>query len=425
MIKIIAKGSAKHPEVKKLCGRGSAPTPEIAQKVRSILDDVQKHGIKAAEKYAKQFDGLTGRLKLTQREIDAAASKLPERIKRDLRAAIRNVRDYHTHQMEISWSVKTKEGSRIGQKIRPLKRVGIYVPGGSGSYPSTLIMNAVPAMVAGVKDIVAVTPVKNTLDPAVAYCLQVLTITEVYKIGGAQAIGLLAYGGGAVQPVDKIVGPANVWASYAKKEVFGTVDIDMIAGPSEILVICDESADPDWVAADLLSQAEHGSGYEAAVCITNDIAHAKMIAECVEMQVESSPKKQQLKQTLKNYGRIFVVKDWKDAVELSDRIAPEHLEIITLNAHEIAEEIQNAGAIFIGPWSSEPVGDYYAGPNHVLPTNGTARFNSPLGVYDFLKRTSIIEYSDVAMQKNGERIARIATQEGFIHHAAAVLKRLD
>lgn len=220
------------------------------------------------------------------------------------------------------------------------------------------------------------------------------------------------------------MGPGNVYAALAKKEVFGTVDIDMIAGPSEILVLADDSADPDWVAADLLSQAEHGSGYEAAVCITDSMEFARQCAECVAQQVEASPKKAILEKSLAAYGRILVVKDWDDGVAIANALAPEHLEVMTRDAEKLSERLDNAGAIFIGPWSSEPVGDYFAGPNHVLPTNGTARFSSPLGVYDFIKRTSIIRYSQAAVLKHGKAIANIAETEGFYHHGQAVLKRL-
>ncbi len=265
-----------------------------------------------------------------------------------------------------------------------MRRVGLYVPGGAAVYPSTVIMNAVPALVAGVDEIVVTTPAKDGIHPSVAFVLRELGISEVYHIGGAQAIALLAYGAKGVEPVDKIVGPGNVFAAIAKKEVFGVVDIDMIAGPSEILVLADSSADPDFVAADLLSQAEHGSGFEAALCITDNMDTAKMISECVDEQVERSPKKELLEKVLENFGRILVVKDWFDGVAIANRIAPEHLEIMTREAEELSQSIVNAGAVFIGPWSSEPVGDYFAGPDHLLPTKGPARFSSPLAVYDFV-----------------------------------------
>ena len=396
-----------------------------------ILADIKNGGYAKAVEYAQKFDGLKGKnLRVSEAEIKKSAAKCPPEMQRALKQAIKNVRDFHVNQMEDSWLMEGKDGVVLGQRIRPMKRVGLYVPGGAGIYPSTVIMNAVPAIVAGVKDIVVVTPIKGEINRAVAFVLCELGITEVYHIGGAQAIGMLAYGAKdakgkvIVERVDKIVGPGNVFAAVAKKEVFGIVDIDMVAGPSEVLVLADNTCDPDFVAADLLSQAEHGSGFEAAICITDNMETAQMISECVDIQVENSPKKELLTKVLDNFGRILVVKDWFDGVAIANAIAPEHMEIMTDEAESMAAQIENAGAVFIGPWSSEPVGDYFAGPNHVLPTNGTGRFFSPLGVYDFLKRMSIIKYSEKAIKKNAKAIAVVANEEGFFHHAQAVLKRL-
>ncbi|HHX15213.1 MAG TPA: histidinol dehydrogenase [Fibrobacter sp.] len=421
----ILKVKPNSPEIKRLCSRHIAPTKEIQQKVDQILLDIRTHGRSKVIEYAKAYDGLKGnRLLISPAAIEKAALQAPPALQRALKQAIKNVRVFHENQVEQSWEIQGKDGVVLGQRIRPMRRVGLYVPGGSGSYPSTVIMNAVPAIVAGVPEIVVVTPIKNGLEPALAFVLKELGITEVYHVGGAQAIGLLAYGVKGVEPVDKIVGPGNVFAAIAKKEVFGIVDIDMIAGPSEILVLADYTCDPDFVAADLLAQAEHGSGFEAAICITDSNDVAQMIAACVDIQVENSPKKELLEKTLEQYGRILVVDNWFDGIEIANKIAPEHLEIMTFEAKAMSESIENAGAIFIGPFSSESVGDYFAGPNHVLPTNGTARFSSPLGVYDFIKRTSIIEYTSTAITKNGKAIASIAMAEGFYHHAQAVLKRL-
>jgi len=356
-------------------------------------------------------------LKISDAEIKKSASKINPKLKAALKQAIENVRVFHQKQIEKSWSFKGKNGEVLGQKIRPLKRVGLYVPGGAGAYPSTLIMNAVPAIVAGVKELVVVSP---GLHSAVAFVLQELGIKEFYHIGGAQAVGFLTY----VAGVDKIVGPGNVFAAFAKKEVFGTVDIDMIAGPSEIAVLADSSANPEWVAADMLSQAEHGSGFEASVCVTDSMLFARKLAVCVDRQVKASPKRDILEKSLAAYGRIFVAKSMKAGVDIVNRLAPEHLEIVAKNQDELEKLVENAGAIFIGAYSSEPVGDYFAGPNHVLPTNGTARFASPLGVYDFIKRTSIIRYNRKALQKNGENIAEMATSEGFYHHARAITIRM-
>ena len=421
----IVKVKPNSAEIKRLCSRAVAPTKEIQAKVDQILLDVRTHGLPKVIEYAKAYDGLKGnRLRVSESVIEKAAQKTPPALQKALKQAIRNVKVFHQNQVEESWQITGKDGVVLGQRIRPMRRVGLYVPGGSGTYPSTVIMCAVPAIVAGVSEIVVVTPIKDGLQPSLAFVLRELGITEVYHVGGAQAIGLLAYGAKGIEPVDKIVGPSNVFAAIAKKEVFGVVDIDMIAGPSEILVPADATCDPDFVAADLLSQAEHGSGFEAAICITDNMETAQMISACADIQVEGSPKRELLEKALDQYGRILVVDNWFDGIEIANKIAPEHLEIMTSEAKKMSESIENAGAIFIGPYSSEPVGDYFAGPDHVLPTNGTARFSSPLGVYDFIKRTSIIEYSSAAMSKNGKAIASIASAEGFFHHAQAILKRL-
>lgn len=421
----IMKVKPNSAEIKRLCSRSVAPTKEIQAKVDQILLDVRTQGLSKVIEYAQAYDGLKGnRLRVSESAIEKAAQETPPALQKALKQAIRNVKDFHQNQVEESWQISGKDGVVLGQRIRPMRRVGLYVPGGSGTYPSTVIMCAVPAIVAGVSEIVVVTPIKDSLQPSLAFVLRELGITEVYHVGGAQAIGLLAYGAKGIEPVDKIVGPGNVFAAIAKKEVFGIVDIDMIAGPSEILVLADSTCDPDFVAADLLSQAEHGSGFEAAICITDNMETAQMISACADIQVEGSPKKELLEKALDQYGRILVVDNWFDGIEIANKIAPEHLEIMTSEAKKMSESIENAGAIFIGPYSSEPVGDYFAGPDHVLPTNGTARFSSPLGVYSFLKRTSIIEYSSAAMSKNGKAIASIATAEGFFHHAQAILKRL-
>jgi len=421
----IVKVKPNSAEIKRLCSRSVAPTKEIQAKVNQILFDVRTHGLPKVIEYAQAYDGLKGnRLRVSESVIEKAAQKTPPALQKALKQAIRNVKVFHQNQVEESWQITGKDGVVLGQRIRPMRRVGLYVPGGSGTYPSTVIMCAVPAIVAGVSEVVVVTPIKDDLQPSLAFVLRELGITEVYHVGGAQAIGLLAYGAKGIEPVDKIVGPSNVFAAIAKKEVFGVVDIDMIAGPSEILVLADSTCDPDFVAADLLSQAEHGSGFEAAICITDNMETAQMISACADIQVEGSPKRELLEKALDQYGRILVVDNWFDGIEIANKIAPEHLEIMTSEAKKMSESIENAGAIFIGPYSSEPVGDYFAGPDHVLPTNGTARFSSPLGVYDFIKRTSIIEYSSAAMSKNGKAIASIATAEGFFHHAQAILKRL-
>jgi histidinol dehydrogenase len=323
MIKTISVKSLGNPEVKRLCNRSAGSLEQIIKSVRSIVKEVRLRGDTAVLKYARRYDGLKGRLPITPGELKSQASKCPKTLKTALRRAIRNVRDYHQKQKEKSWKLRSGDQVVLGQIIRPLHRVGVYVPGGMGAYPSTVVMNVIPARIAGVKEIVVVTPVASRLNPLVAFALQELKIKEIYKVGGAQAVAMLAFGTRKVKRVDKIIGPGNNYAALAKKEVFGEVDIDMISGPSEILVMADESADPDWVASDLLSQAEHGSGYEAAVCITNSQKQALFIRECVKQQVESSPKRDLLKKSLSRYGRILVVKDWKLGCELANAIAPE------------------------------------------------------------------------------------------------------
>jgi len=421
----IIKATSTSKEVLRICSRTASQSEKIEKLVKEILFRVKRDGLVAAVPYAQRYDGLRkNNLRVSDVEIKRAASKIDPDLKNALKQAIENVKIFHQKQTEKSWAFKGSDGEILGQKIRPLKRVGLYVPGGAGIYPSTLIMNAVPALVAGVKELVVVSPIKDGLHSSVAYVLLELGIKEVYHIGGAQAIGLLAYGVEKIAPVDKIVGPGNVFAAFAKKEVFGTVDIDMIAGPSEIAVLADATANPEWVAADMLSQAEHGSGFEASVCVTDSLDFAKKLRDCITEQVKASPKREILEKSLTAYGRIFLATDMKDAVDIVNKIAPEHLEIVAENQDDLEKMVENAGAIFIGSYSSEPVGDYFAGPNHVLPTNGTARFASPLGVYDFLKRTSIIRYSKKALEKNGENIAKIAGSEGFYHHKRAIEVRL-
>lgn len=423
-MKIISLKSLKNAEVARLRDRDPSPSPAIQKTVSEILARVRKEGHKAVLDYAQRFDGLKGSLRVTPAELAKTADKCAKPVRAAIRKAIANVRRFHLKQRETSWSFKGTHGETLGQIIRPLDRVGIYVPGGQGVYPSTLIMNAVPAQVAGVPEIAMVSPCARGLDPAVAFAAQELGITEIYKIGGAQAVAMLAYGTEKVRRVDKITGPGNVYAALAKKDVFGIVDIDMIAGPSEILVMFDETADPDWVASDLLSQAEHGSGYEAVIGVTTSVQAARWVAECARAQAADSLKREIVETALERFGRIFVVPDWTLGADLANLLAPEHLEIITKSPRALLPSIRNAGAIFLGPYSSEPVGDYFAGPNHVLPTNGSARFFSPLGVYDFYKRTSLIEYTAKAMRREGRAIAALADAEGFFHHAAAVRKRL-
>lgn len=426
MILPVLSGKKAAAKLSVILARGASPDSEVEAKVRQILSNVKEGGLAVATSYARDFDGLGPKqgLRISAKAIDAAAAKCPRPVQEAIRRSIRNVRAFHEKQREESWVMEGASGQWVGMRVSPLQRVGVYVPGGAGSYPSSVIMNVVPARVAGVSEIAVVTPCSRGLDSGVAYALRELSIEEVYAIGGAQAIGLLAYGGKGVAPVDKIVGPCNVWASVAKREVFGTVAIDNIAGPSEILCMFDSSVNPEWVAADLLSQAEHGSGWEAAIGLTVDPAAAQAVAEAVQRQVEHSPRRATLETALARNGLLMVCTTWAEALKTANRIAPEHAELLTENVQELLEGLRNAGAIFVGPWTSEPVGDYMAGPNHVLPTSGTARFASPLGVHDFIKRTSLLLYGPQAIAADGPHIANLADAEGFFHHAEAVRMRL-
>ncbi|AEN87090.1 Histidinol dehydrogenase 2 [Priestia megaterium WSH-002] len=341
-----------------------------------------------------------------------------------IREAADNIRDYHERMVEQSWMTTKEDGTILGQKVTPLDAVGVYVPGGLAAYPSSVLMNVIPAQVAGVKRIVMVSPPgkDGALPAGVVVAANELGVEEIYKVGGAQAVGALAYGTETIKPVDKIVGPGNIFVALAKREVYGLVDIDSIAGPSEIVVLADETAKPNEVAADLLSQAEHDN-LASSILVTSSMKLAEAVKEEVERQVESLPRKEIAKPSIDNHGAIYVTGSLEEAVEAVNQLAPEHLEIMTESPLELLGSIRHAGAIFLGRYSSEPVGDYFAGPNHVLPTNGTAKFSSPLSVDSFVKKSSIISYSQQALQKNVSKIAAFARLEGLEAHARAVEER--
>jgi histidinol dehydrogenase len=341
------------------------------------------------------------------------------------RQAIANIRAFHEHQREADWQISLTDGATIGQRIRPVASAGLYVPGGRAAYPSSVLMNTIPAQVAGVRRICITTP-PGTLEkvPAVAAVIHELGITEVYRVGGAQAVAALAFGTETIPRVDKIVGPGNIYVAIAKKLVYGAVGIDSIAGPTEVIVIADETADARFVAADLLAQAEHDAE-ASAICITTSASLARDVAREVERQLESLERRNIARASLQAYGAIFVAGSLEAACDLSNKIAPEHLELMTADNVSAAQLIENAGAIFFGAYSSEPIGDYFAGPNHVLPTVGTARFSSPLGVYDFLKRQSVIHYSQEAVMRHADAIAAMADSEGLTAHKRAVLIRTE
>lgn len=403
--------------------RSSGGSREIEQRVKAILDDVKKHGDRAVLKYTKAFDSLkTNRLTILPDEIARYAAKTDKKIVKALQLSAKRIRAFHERQKEESWSF-FERGALLGQVIRPLERVGIYIPGGKASYPSTVLMNVIPAQVAGVKEAALCVPTpKGEINPFVMAAIQLLGVKEVYRLGGAQAVGAMAYGTKTIKKVDKIVGPGNIYVATAKKMVFGEVDIDMIAGPSEILILADDSADPAFIAADLLSQAEHDE-HASSILITNARTLAAAVFGELEKQLKDLKRKEIAKRSLETYGAIILTKTLSRAVEISNAVAPEHLEIMTENPNTILPLIKNAGAIFLGKWSPEALGDYAAGPNHTLPTGGTARFSSPLGVYDFMKRSSLIGFTREGFQKLAGTVKTIADAEGLEAHGNTIRVR--
>ena len=403
--------------------RASGGSSEIEQRVRAILDDVKKHGDRAVRKYTKTFDSLkTEQLTILPKEIARHAAKAERNVVKALQLSAKRIRAFHERQQEKSWA-SFEDGAFLGQVIRPLERVGIYIPGGKASYPSTVLMNVIPAQVAGVKEMALCVPTpKGEINPVVMAAIELLGVQEVYRIGGAQAVGAMAYGTETIKKVDKIVGPGNIYVATAKKMVFGVVDIDMIAGPSEILILADESANPVFVAADLLSQAEHDE-YASSILITNSRTLAEAVSGELKKQLTQLKRKEIAKRSLDTYGAIILTKTLTKAADISNAVAPEHLEIMTENPDTIVPLIKNAGAIFIGQWTPEALGDYAAGPNHTLPTGGTARFSSPLGVYDFIKRSSLIGFTREGFQRLARTVKTIADAEGLEAHGNTVRVR--
>ena len=404
----------------------------IEQRVADILADVQKRGDAAVLEYTARFDGLTAptmaALELTQAELKEAFDAIPA-VQRDaLQAAAARVRSYHMAQKKASgesWSYRDEDGTLLGQKVTPLDRVGIYVPGGKAAYPSSVLMNAIPAHVAGVEEIIMVVPTpkgeKNALVLAAAY---VAGVTRAFTIGGAQAVAALAYGTETVPKVDKITGPGNAYVASAKKRVFGTVGIDMIAGPSEILVLADGTTPPDWVAMDLFSQAEHDE-LAQSILLCPDAAYIDTVQAAIDRLLPEMPRAEIIAKSLTGRGALIHTRSMEEACEISNRIAPEHLEVSSNDPHRWEPLLKHAGAIFLGAYTSESLGDYCAGPNHVLPTSGTARFSSPLGVYDFQKRSSLIEVSAQGAQALGQIASVLAHGEGLQGHARAAEMRLQ
>ncbi|GAJ40680.1 histidinol dehydrogenase [Saccharococcus caldoxylosilyticus] len=400
-------------------------TEEQRRAVLEIIADVRTRGDEALKEYTEKFDQVRlASLRITEKEMEQAYQQVSAEMLAIIREAAANIRDYHERQKRESWITAKEDGTILGQKITPLDAVGLYVPGGTAAYPSSVLMNVIPAQVAGVKRIVIVSPPNQdgTLPAGVLVAANELGVSEIYKVGGAQAIAALAYGTETIQPVDKIFGPGNIYVALAKREVFGQVAIDMIAGPSEIVVLADETANADEIAADLLSQAEHDER-ASAILVTPSMKLALAVASEVEKQLETLPRKAIAASSLENYGAIYVTETLDEAVRVVNELAPEHLEVMTAEPLQLLGQIRHAGAIFLGRFSSEPVGDYFAGPNHVLPTNGTARFSSGLSVDEFVKKSSIIVYSETALKQNAEKIAAFARLEGLEAHARAVEAR--
>ncbi|MED4204552.1 histidinol dehydrogenase [Neobacillus mesonae] len=403
-----------------------AGTSEQQAAVKTIITDVRTRGDEAIRELTEKFDQVQlSSFSVTEQEIEEAYGKVSEEFVAIVREAAANIRFFHEKQLRLSWMTTEENGTILGQKITPLDSVGVYVPGGTAAYPSSVLMNVLPAKVAGVKRIVMVSPPdrQGCMPAAVLVAAKEAGVEEIYKVGGAQAIAALAYGTESIASVDKITGPGNIFVALAKREVYGDVDIDMIAGPSEIAILADETALADEVAADLLSQAEHDPR-ACSVLVTPSMALAEAVSAEVEKQLTVLPRREIAERSIADYGAIYVTADLEEAVEVVNQLAPEHLEVITADAMELLGKIRHAGAIFIGRYSSEPVGDYFAGPNHVLPTNGTARFSSPLNVDDFQKKSSVIVYSKKAFMENAEKIAAFARMEGLEAHARAVESRL-
>ncbi len=400
-----------------------------ADKVQAILNDIKENKDEAMFRYTKQFDGAdinAASILVTKEEIEAADKQVDEKLVAIIRKSIENIRVYHEKQKQYSWFDSEENGTILGQKVTPLERVGVYVPGGKAAYPSSVLMNIIPAKVAGVKEIVMTTPPnkEGIVNPATLVAANEAGIDKIYKVGGAQAIGALAYGTESIKKVDKIVGPGNIYVALAKKLVYGNVSIDSIAGPSEILVLADETANPRFVAADLLSQAEHDQ-LASAILVTTSEELAKKVEKEVEQFTSELSRKEIIESSLSQYGYILIAKDLEEAIEVVNEIASEHLELMTKDPFQVMTKIKNAGAIFIGEYSSEPLGDYFAGPNHVLPTNGTAKFFSPLSVDDFVKKSSIIYYSREALEPIHQDIIDFATAEQLTAHANSIKVRFE
>lgn len=414
-------------DIRRITKRDQAESEDIRKAVEAILADIEQRGDAAVREYTKRFDGVDlDSFLVSPEEIDDAVDIVGPDFMAILKEAAANIRAYHERQVEQTWIDTFRPGVRLGAKFTPIQRVGVYVPGGTAAYPSTVLMDTIPAHVAGVPSIAVFTPPAKdgSVNPYILAAAHVAGATEIYKVGGAQGIAAAAYGTESIPPVFKIVGPGNAYVAMAKRLVFGTVGIDMIAGPSEVGVLADHDANPVWVAADLLAQAEHDRR-AAVFLVTPSAAFAGEVEAEVRRQLEELPRKDIAAESIEKHAKFFIVKDKDQAVDIMNLIAPEHLEIAFSDAETWARKIVNAGAIFMGPYTTEPLGDYFAGPNHTLPTMGTAAFSSPLGVYDFVKRSSLLEYDKDAFTAVADKVMRFANVEGLQAHGLAVRRRID
>ena len=422
MIKLIKSAQARE-YITFMKQRIASDSRNIFAQAQAIINEVKQNGYDAVCKYSQKFDGLAP-YQVAQTELKAAYDRIDPALRSALEKAANNIKIYHEKIKVDSWSFKTDTGMTLGQKVTPLQRVGIYVPGGTAAYPSSVLMSGVIARVAGVDQVVMVTPPNQNLSDNVLAAAYIAQVDMVFALGGVQAVAALAFGAGDIPQVDKIVGPGNAYVTAAKKIVFGEVDIDMLAGPSEVLIIADGTANPEYIAADLLSQAEHDK-LAASVLLTDDPQIAQDTISQLKKQLEQLPRKEIAQSSIDNYGCIIVCDSIKQACEISNQIAPEHLEILTKAPEQTANGITNAGAMFLGEFSPEPLGDYMAGPSHILPTSGTARFHSPLSTESFVKKTSIINASRESLAALYKDIDTIATAEGLQAHARSILKRFE
>lgn len=426
MIRIAkADGVSERELINQLKARSGEIDRKVTSAVTDILNNVKQNGDDAVREYTLKFDGhMPSKFEISREEIDSSPDKCERDFILALYKAADNIRDFHARQKQQSWLEPKQNGVILGQRIRGLKRVGVYVPGGTAAYPSSVLMNVIPAKIAGVKEIVMVTPPQKdgTANPDILAAAKIAGVDRVFLMGGAQAVAALAYGTQSVPKVDKIVGPGNIFVATAKKLLYGTVDIDMIAGPSEILIVADKSANPKFLAADLMSQAEHDK-MASAILLTTSEETANETAKELSRQMQTLERRDIIEQSLNDFGAIIVCKDISEAVDFANELAPEHLELAVKNPMEYIGRVDNAGSVFLGHYSPEPLGDYFAGPNHVLPTSGTARFFSPLSVDSFIKKSSFIYYTEPALSEAKDDIIKLAETEGLTAHANSIKVR--